>query len=203
MQIAAVRLTEGVNEAICTRWLSCLPRKRQEEILRRQRPQARERSLSGEILARAMLARELRCPLRDVPICRETHGKPVLKDCTNLFFNISHSGNYAVCAVSKQPVGIDIERIGAYQPNVARRVCSDAEQKLLEQCEDPARLFYRLWTLKESYVKLTGTGISVPLSQITFSFLADGRVESNQNRVQFASFPFGDGYWLAVGEKMR
>ena len=31
MQIAAVRLTEGVNEAICTRWLSCLPRKRQEE----------------------------------------------------------------------------------------------------------------------------------------------------------------------------
>lgn len=146
---------------------------------------------------------ELRCPLRDVPICRETHGKPVLKDCTNLFFNISHSGDYAVCAVSKQPVGIDIERIGAYQPNVARRVCSDAEQKLLEQCEDPARLFYRLWTLKESYVKLTGTGISVPLSQITFSFLADGRVESNQNRVQFASFPFGDGYWLAVGEKMR
>ena len=184
MQIAAVRLTEGVNEAICTRWLSCLPGKRQEEILRRQRPKDRERSLSGEILARAMLARELRCPLRDVPICRETHGKPVLKD-------------------SKQPVGIDIERIRAYQPNVARRVCSDAEQKLLEQCEDPARLFYRLWTLKESYVKLTGTGISVPLSQITFSFLADGRVESNQNRVQFASFPFGDGYWLAVGEKMR
>ena len=137
MQIAAVRLTEGVNEAICTRWLSCLPGKRQEEILRRQRPKDRERSLSGEILARAMLARELRCPLRDVPICRETHGKPVLKDCTNLFFNISHSGDYAVCAVSKQPVGIDIERIGAYQPNVARRVCSDAEQKLLEQCEDP------------------------------------------------------------------
>lgn len=85
MQIAAVRLTEGVNEAICTRWLSCLPGKRQEEILRRQRPKDRERSLSGEILARAMLARELRCPLRDVPICRETHGKPVLKDCTNLF----------------------------------------------------------------------------------------------------------------------
>lgn len=65
MQIAAVRLTEGVNEAICTRWLSCLPGKRQEEILRRQRPKDRERSLSGEILARAMLARELRCPLRD------------------------------------------------------------------------------------------------------------------------------------------
>ena len=40
----------------------------------------------------------------------------------------------------------------------------------MEQCEDPARLFYRLWTLKESYVKLTGTGISVPLSQITFLF---------------------------------
>ena len=87
MQIAAVRLTEGVNEAICTRWLSCLPGKKAREIFwRRQRPKDRERSLSGEILARAMLARELRCPLRDVPICRETHGKPVLKDCTNPLF---------------------------------------------------------------------------------------------------------------------
>ena len=111
MQIAAVRLTEGVNEAICTRWLSCLPGKRQEEILRRQRPKDRERSLSGGDTRPRHAGTGAALPLRDVPICRETHGKPVLKDCTNLFFNISHSGDYAVCAVSKQPVGIDIERI--------------------------------------------------------------------------------------------
>ena len=55
MQIAAVRLTEGVNEAICTRWLSCLPGKRQEEIFdsfyRTDRARTNVRSGSGLGLA--------------------------------------------------------------------------------------------------------------------------------------------------------
>lgn len=201
MQIAAVRLTEGIDETAYTHLFSCLPGKRQLEIQQRQRPDDRARSLCGEALARAMLAREMRCSPRDVPIRRAAHGKPVLKGCPDLFFNISHSGDYAVCAVSHHPVGVDIERVRAYRPNVARRVCSYAERKLLEQCDNPARLFCRLWTLKESYVKATGTGIGVPLSEIAFSFPEEGKVESNQDGVQFESFAFGDGYWLAVCEK--
>lgn len=133
------RLTEGVNEAYLHALALLFAREKARGNFGATKAQG-----SGAIPQRGDTRHapcwhgSCACPLRDVPICRETHGKPVLKGCTNLFFNISHSGDYAVCAVSKQPVGIDIERIGAYQPNVARRVCSDAEQKLLEQCEDPA-----------------------------------------------------------------
>ena len=162
MQIAAVRLTEGVNEAICTRWLSCLPGKRQEEILRRQRPKDRERSLSGEILARAMLARELRCPLRDVPICRETHGKPVLKDCTNLFFNISHSGVYGACALSFIPCGLDIQEVRKVRSRkMLERVLSREEQELVQKAQNPEVEFCRFWARKESFLKLSGDGSSL------------------------------------------
>lgn len=201
MQIAAVRLTGGVDEETFAHWLSCLPGKRQEEILARRVCADRERSLGGEALARAMLAQELRCPLLEVPICREVHGKPILKDESNLFFNISHSGDYAVCVVSGKPVGIDIERLREYKPNVAQRVCSVDELDLLAQSDDPARLFCRLWTLKESFVKMTGTGIGVPLREIAFAFTEDGNVKSNQAGVQFESLDFEDGYWLAVCEK--
>lgn len=110
MEITAVRLTGGVPQELFTHWLSCLPGKRQAEILARRMRADQERSLCGELLARTMLARILHCPLPAVPISREERGKPFLRDRQDLFFNISHSGEYAVCAVSEHPVGIDIER---------------------------------------------------------------------------------------------
>lgn len=201
MEITAVRLTGGVPEEVFTHWLSCLPGKRQAEILARRIRADQERSLCGELLARTMLARILHCPLPAVPISREERGKPFLRDGQDLFFNISHSGEYAVCAVSEYPVGIDIERLRKYNPNVARRVCSGAELALLAQSKDPARLFYRLWTLKESFVKLTGTGIGVPLQDISFSFAPDGTVISNQDNVLFQSFDLAEEYCLSVCER--
>lgn len=198
MQIMAVRLGSGIPEKLFADWLSRLPGKRQAEILARTVREDRERSLCGEVLARVLLSRELRCPLSAVPLCRGAHGKPVLKDNTNLFYNISHSGDYAVCVVSKRPIGIDIEQVRAYKPKLARRVCSEEELTLLAQSKDPARMFCRLWTLKESFVKCTGTGISVPLREISFAFSPQGAVFSNQKGVQFLSMEVWDGYWMAV-----
>lgn len=203
MQIAALRLAEGINDRTFAQWLSHLPGKRRAEILARKMRADRERSLGGEMLARTLLARELRCLPSQVPICREAHGKPVLEGVSTLFFSVSHSGDYAVCAVSGKPVGIDIERPRAYRPKVAQRVCSAEELELLARGDDPARLFCRLWTLKESYVKLTGTGIGVPLPHISFAFERDGAVRSNQTGVRFAHFELADGYCLAVCAKLE
>lgn len=201
MQIAAVHLAKGIDEETFAHWLACLPGERRMEILARNVRADRERSLAGEMLARAMLARALRCPPCAVPILRGAHGKPVLKDHPNLFFNVSHSGDYAVCVVSGRSVGVDIEQVRAYRPRVAQRVCSETERALLAQSENPARLFCRLWTLKESYVKLTGTGIGVPLQEISFAFAADGLVIANQGGVRFHSLELWDGYFLSVCER--
>ncbi len=92
-------------------------------------------------------------------------GKPYLRDYP-FYFNLSHSGEYVACAVSDSEVGVDIQRCspadGECLGRLARRFFSEEERRALEQCgdgEERRRLFYRLWTRKEAYGKLTGQGI--------------------------------------------
>ena len=89
-------------------------------------------------------------------------GKPYLKNIQNVFFNISHSGEYVVCALADNEIGIDIEQIkdidvkiakGLFHPNEYSQIINEEnEQKRLD-------LFYNYWVRKESYVKALGEGM--------------------------------------------
>ena len=90
------------------------------------------------------------------------HGKPQLKEA-DVHFNLSHSGNFSVCAVSDRRVGCDIEELAPYRIGVAHRFFTAEETRMIEEAsseEERRRRFCRIWTLKESYVKLTGAGLS-------------------------------------------
>lgn len=76
----------------------------------------------------------------------------------NIEFNISHSGDYVVLCYDNDTVGVDIEKIGKYHSNVAKRVFTQKEQEWL--CDDKNK-FYQLWTLKESVMKATGLGLKL------------------------------------------
>ncbi len=99
---------------------------------------------------------------------RNSHGKPYLSDFPNLHISISHSGDYAVCAVSDTEVGIDIQKIKEANFRIADRYFTIEER---EYIGEDTRLFFDLWSRKESYVKATGTGLTVPLN--SFSTLHD------------------------------
>ena len=90
--------------------------------------------------------------------------KPFLAAHPGIHFNLSHSGTLAVCAVSDAPVGVDVERERAVNWSLARRFFHPAELAWLERSADPDRDFTRLWTRKESYIKMTGKGLAQPLS---------------------------------------
>ena len=98
------------------------------------------------------------------------HGKPYLKRFPQICFNISHSSGNAVCAISQSGVGIDVERIGAFRAAVARRVLTEKEIEFLETLAEHERgeMFYRFWTLKESYLKLDGSGLARDPREIEF-----------------------------------
>lgn len=86
-------------------------------------------------------------------------GKPSLKGHPEIHFNLSHCPAAALCAISPDPVGADIELIRPYNPALARRVLSPGELARVEASAQPEVEFACLWTMKESLLKLTGEGI--------------------------------------------
>ena len=89
-----------------------------------------------------------------------SHGKPVLRDYPDLHFSLSHSGNAVLCALDRRPVGADVEMIHRKNLEHLLSVFSDPERASIEQAASPALCFTRLWTRKESYLKLTGEGLT-------------------------------------------
>lgn len=95
-------------------------------------------------------------------------GKPHLPAYPDIHFNISHSGTYVICAISPCPVGCDIEKHKNDIPDIAQRFFSAEEYAyILRQPSADAQKkeFYRLWTLKESFMKATGMGLKLGLNQ--------------------------------------
>ena len=88
------------------------------------------------------------------------HGKPSIAGHPEIHFNLSHCKEAAVCAVSDQPVGVDVESIREYKDGLVQYSMNDEEIRQIESSEHPDRAFIRLWTMKEATLKLIGTGIS-------------------------------------------
>ncbi len=140
--------------------LQFAPFEKQERILRQQAKQNADNMLVGAALARHMIWEIFQIPLSQQHIAYGPHGKPYLRDYPNVHFNISHSGQYVACAVADRPVGIDVQVVGTYRPDVAVRVCSEGELAKIETSDNLATEFTKLWTRKEAYLKMLGCGIA-------------------------------------------
>lgn len=149
-----------------------------ERILRQKVKQNADNMLVGAVLAQYMLLKTFHIPFSAQYISCGPHGKPYLRDHPDAHFNISHSGRFVACAVSHRPIGVDIQQIRPYRSNMVKRVCTPEELLRIEASPDPSAEFTKLWTQKEAYLKMLGTGFSqgiqsleIPLSKIhTFPY---------------------------------
>lgn len=112
----------------------------------------------------------------DYEIAYNSQGKPYFLSFREIFFNISHSSNYVVCAIGDKPVGIDIEGGRKGRQNLARRFFDRAESDWIEEAESDER-FFRIWTLKEAYGKATGFGVLEVLDKIVY-ILEQGKIKA-------------------------
>jgi 4'-phosphopantetheinyl transferase len=98
-------------------------------------------------------------------------GKPEVDD-PKWHFNLSHSENLALIAISLHPVGIDLEFINSLEidPGLVDIVCHSSEKTALEllPVDERCRLFYELLTKKEAYCKALGVGLQHPLCALRF-----------------------------------
>ena len=110
------------------------------------------------------------CGVRDKTISLCENGKPFFMYSPDVFFSLSHSGERVMCVVSDAPVGCDTEMIDKCNYRLAERFYSLAEREYVLSFDgDIARktAFCRIWTLKESYVKMLGTGFVLPFTDFS------------------------------------
>lgn len=107
-------------------------------------------------------------------------GKPMLTGINPICFNLSHAGDYAVCAVADTSVGIDIEGKHKINEKVMKKCFSEKEKIWVnEVLEEKQERFFRLWTAKEAVSKATGKGLSQIIEGIYFQ-MRDKLVLENQ-----------------------
>lgn len=149
-------------------YLEKISRERREKIARLKKIDAKALSVGAEMLLQKAL-KEYRGISDYLNIVKNQDGKPVLKDYPDIHFNLSHSGHYAVCALSDHPVGVDIQNIERINLKVAKRFFAEAESAWLFALPEELReqAFGDLWTIKESYMKYTGKGFGLPLHAFT------------------------------------
>lgn len=118
------------------------------------------------------------------------NGKPFLPDYPEIHFNLSHSGNMVLAVFSDLEVGCDIEYMNVVNMKLARRFfCQSEYDSIVNQKDKEKRreLFYRLWTLKESFMKVTGLGMKLPLNEFCFQL---GDIVTIQQKVDAARYSF-------------
>lgn len=173
---------------------------RKSRVLAFRRKEPAYVSVVAGLLLQELVEKQLGIHPDELVLEKNENGKPWIKDHPEFYFNISHAGDYVVLAYGDVPLGVDIEQIrGKDNLRVAGRCFTGREyayvsgQKEADDSLSAERFFY-LWTMKESYLKLTGDGISVPLNSF--------EVDPVQKTVIGTSYRYFmlrmDEYWISV-----
>jgi len=132
-------------------------------------PRVRTKHISemGGRLLEYAVSRLYRIGVPELSRDKGKYGKPCFRIHPEVRFNISHSGDLVICAVSDFEIGIDIqEKSRMNTDRIAKKIMSPAEHKKYLESSERQDFFYRVWVMKESYVKWTGDGITRELHSL-------------------------------------
>lgn len=157
-----IHYPEKLSENIFEEFLLRLPIYHQKEIKDYVHRQSAQSSLLGKILLQyAFKQLNLNNSLANIKLTEK--GKPYINETID--FNISHSGNCVVCAITQQAkVGIDIEKHRLLKQDIATRYFTPQECNEIKNSYHAQSSFFDMWAIKESAIKCDGRGVEV-LSQ--------------------------------------
>jgi 4'-phosphopantetheinyl transferase len=195
-------------------WEAFLAPDEQERARRFHFPADRRRFVYGRGVLRWLLGAYLEADPARIQFTYSSEGKPELKPAPasrQLHFNLSHSGTRVLLAFAwERRVGADVEQVrnDMELEQIAGRFFSLSEQNALRSLDEASRIsaFFRCWTRKEAYVKATGKGLALPLSQFDVSLLPNQpaallatRPEAREaERWVLHNLDVGSGYAAAV-----
>ncbi len=142
-------------------------------------------------------------------------GKPEIRGPaldTPLWFNLSHTDGFAACVAGRvRQLGVDVENVNRMFScdEMANHFFAPAEYEYLRNLPPDLQreAFFRIWTLKEAYIKAEGKGLSIPLDSFHFRFSAPHPVEvmlesngeSHSGAWKFFEFQPGVDYRISIG----
>lgn len=173
--------------------------KRREKAEAQKTAGGRARSLAAGWLLYAV---QKEAGMEGCRVAYEPSGKPFFPE-SSASLSLSHSGVWAAAAFSEGAVGIDIQQIVPVRPEVYRRVLEEkemAEFRMLHGTEAEKNVrFLGIWAVKESYMKLTGAGMSLGFGTIRAA--EDGTVRRSEDGsvlAYYRQYPAPAGYVLAA-----
>ena len=202
MEIIALKLEE-VDPTLCDRLSTFLSPDRRSMLRKFKFVEDRIRSIFSELLVRTYTIENFGMVNEEIRFIKNKYGKPAIAGSMPFHYNISHSGHWVVAVFDDFPVGIDIEKIEKIDLAVADFCFSQVEKKqLLDQPEESHLAhFYKVWTLKESYIKAVGKGLSIPPQSFSISLInKEIRFQSDTDKEHwcFHQYTIDDGYKLSL-----
>ncbi len=144
--------------------LPTYPSKFRAEILSYTNWSDAQKSLLGRLLLKNAM-KLINEPFREEDVVYNDFGKPIFKD-NNVEFNISHSGEIVVCAITRNcSIGVDIEKIRNVNISIFKAQMTKQELSSIAAAEEKLVAFFDYWTKKEAVVKAHGKGLSIPLKK--------------------------------------
>ena len=129
------------------------------------------------------------------------NGKPMLISHPQIAFNLSHSGEFVVLAYTEkaETIGVDIQQIRSVSDGVKKRILHEKEFLLLDREKEMENIFLnRIWAIKESYVKMTGEGLSHDFRKLCIDFESRTVKDENGRIACYEELKVPDGYVAAV-----
>jgi 4'-phosphopantetheinyl transferase len=203
LEVYACRIEKKLSETDFNYLLGMTDPAKQDRVKRFRQWQDAHLTLFADLIVRSLIIRQNKCQNNEISFIAGLYGKPTLKSDPAFQFNVSHSGQWIVCAVDTTQVGIDIEQLSAIDLSVSEAFFSRSEHMDILRSVNPEQKFIELWTLKEAYLKLIGMGLSHPLDSFSIRFSVDGHISIEEEgsiltQTHFRQYDIAGGYKMAV-----
>ncbi len=192
-----------MEKEVFTRLLRHAGLDKQLQVPHFRREEMKYQALLSDLLLRDLLSRRTGLECGALCFIRNEFGKPFLDGHEDVQFNLSHSDRWVTVVLDRHPVGVDVQVMEDMDLDVADQFFSLEERRDLIAKEDKSGYFFTLWTLKESFIKILGKGLSQPLNEFSIKYFSGDRIVMLVGGrpvagVCFRTYDIDSGYKMAV-----
>ena len=172
MKVYCINSKHAIPQEILSYFKTLIDDSKLTKIKRYKNDKDYKNALIADILVRFSILESSKVSYIKKPFLFTNFGKPYLPTEFNLHFNVSHSGDWVVCAIDEKTIGIDVQLIEEIDVlDIAKDFFTSKEYYLISDTNSNNRkeTFYDIWTLKESYIKALGEGLSIDLDSFSIT----------------------------------